>query len=64
LDKFNIVEWNDASILKAQENAKLKFKKLWNRILLDLDKVDVLQSNDLLLPLIIWREVKLTCSRP
>ncbi len=64
MDKFNIVEWNDASILKAQENAKLKFKKLWNRILLDLDKVDVLQSNDLLLPLIIWREVKLTCSRP
>jgi hypothetical protein len=64
LDKFNIVEWNDASILKAQENAKLKFKKLWNRILLDLDKVDVLQSNDVLLPLIIWREVKLTCSRP
>ncbi len=64
MDKFNIVEWNDASILKAQENAKLKFKKLWNRILLDLDKVDVLQSNDVLLPLIIWREVKLTCSRP
>jgi len=45
LDKLNIVEWNDASILKAQENVKLKFKKLWNQILLDLDKIDVLQSN-------------------
>jgi hypothetical protein len=49
--------------LKAQEDVKLKLKNVWNQILLDVDKVDVLQSNHVLLPLIIWKEVKLTCSR-
>ncbi len=62
-NKTNNLVPNDESILKAQEDVKLKLKNVWNQILLDVDKVDVLQSNHVLLPLIIWKEVKLTCSR-